>query len=153
MPSWPEALADLRVVVRIAVAAFLVAPLGWERERKDRPAGLRTHILVGVSAALLVSIARPLVDAVGGDSRSLQYDPLRVLEAVMAGIAFLGAGTIVVRRDEGAVQGLTTAGSLLAAATIGLTVGIERWVMAAGASAVVVTVLAGLGWLQRRVSE
>lgn len=148
---WLEELAieDARVLLRVGVAMLLAAPLGWERERKDRPAGLRTHLLVALASALLVSLAKPMVEFVhAGDG--LRYDPLRVFEAVMTGVAFLGAGTIFVHRKEGVVHGLTTAGSLLAAATIGTASALERWIAAAGTSAYVVIVLLLLGWLERR---
>lgn len=98
-------------VLRLVLAAFLGGIIGLERETVNRPAGLRTHTLVSVGAALamLVSISIP------------GADPARIAAQVISGIGFLGAGTIL--REGAGVRGLTTAASLWVVACIGLAVG------------------------------
>ena len=129
----------------------LAAAIGWERERQDRPAGLRTHILVGLSSALFVQLTAPLMDVHAGAATAgaIRSDPIRILEAVVGGIAFLGAGTIFVSRGGQRVHGLTTAASLLATAGVGVAVGVKRYLLAAGTTLVVVLVL----WLLRLLEQ
>lgn len=102
------------MVVRLLVAFVLGAIIGLERERRDRPAGLRTHILVSVAAALLMMLS----ELVARES----FDPGRIAAAVVTGMGFLGAGTIIVHGS--AVRGLTTAASLWSASAVGLAVGL-----------------------------
>ncbi len=111
---WPT------MVVRLLVAFVLGGIIGLERERRERPAGLRTHILVTVASALLMMIS----GLVAGDT----FDPGRIAAAAVTGIGFLGAGTII--RYGGDVRGLTTAATIWAAAAVGLTVGLG-WYAAA----------------------
>ncbi|MGF1468085.1 MAG: MgtC/SapB family protein [Sandaracinaceae bacterium] len=151
MPDLPSTLGDdARILARVVVAMLVAVPLGWERERRQRPAGLRTHLLVAMSAALLVSLATPMVEALAPHG-GLRFDPLRVFVAVIGGVSIVGAGTIVVDRTNGGVRGLTTAASLLATATIGIAAGLERYVVAIGTSALAVLVLSMLAWVERRL--
>lgn len=106
------------MALRLAVTVLLTGLIGWDRERLRKPAGLRTHILVGLGSALamLVSIVTgPVVNGM------YQMDP-RIAQNVLTGIGFLGAGTILHMR-EGVVSGLTTAATLWVSAVIGLAVG------------------------------
>lgn len=137
----------------IALAAALGGILGFERELAGKPAGLRTHVLVCASAALLVLLALELI----GDFReealgSVRADPVRVIQAVVVGISFLGTGTILTQRD-GQVEGLTTAASVLMTAAIGMTIAVERWLLAVCVTVGVVLVLAGLGALEKRLKS
>src|SRR3954470_16427938 len=118
MAGWPDGLRDAfpdladsaagaAAVVRLAGAAGLGAVVGWQRERWHKPAGVRTHMLVSLGAAAFVV----------GASRS-GLDPAavsRVVQGLVAGVGFIGAGAIL-RRDEGHVAGLTTAASVWVAA-------------------------------------
>jgi putative Mg2+ transporter-C (MgtC) family protein len=111
----PDTVQMVRVVIRIAVAAVLCGLIGVERERAGKAAGLRTHMLVGVGAALFV-----LFPAEAGMEMT---DLSRVIQGVATGIGFIGAGTILKRTDTEEVQGLTTAASIWLTAAIGLSVG------------------------------
>jgi putative Mg2+ transporter-C (MgtC) family protein len=107
----PASLA--RAALRLTVAVLLAAVLGYDRERHDKAAGLRTHMLVGLGAALFI-IAPTLA--------GLSPDELgRVLQGVVAGIGFLGAGAILKVSEKGEVQGLTTAAGIWATAAIAIT--------------------------------
>lgn len=116
LPSIAEAT---RAVVRLTIAALLGAALGWERERAGKAAGIRTHMLVSLGAAMFV-----LVPAQQGVSPN---DMTRVIQGLVTGIGFLGAGAIL-KRDKGAesVSGLTTAAGIWLTAAIGVAAGLGR---------------------------
>ncbi|MES2670145.1 MAG: MgtC/SapB family protein [Pseudomonadota bacterium] len=144
---------SLRMILDIALAMALGGAIGLERELKDRPAGFRTHMLVAGAAALLACIGQLiLADPRFNTSDEVTMDPLRMVEAVVAGVAFIGAGTIFAQRGEAAVVGITTAASLLMVAIIGVSVGFRYYVIAAGASVLTLLVLAVLQWMERRLS-
>jgi putative Mg2+ transporter-C (MgtC) family protein len=134
---------ELQLLTRLLVAAALAGLLGWERERARKSAGLRTHMLVGIAAALYTSIAELAVAAMPPDT-DLQADPIRAIQAVAIGIGFLGSGVIFQRRNEDGVQGLTTAASIWATAAIGLAAGLEHYLLAVGATLLLLFVLRGL---------
>jgi putative Mg2+ transporter-C (MgtC) family protein len=109
-----------RITVRLLIAALLGAILGFEREQKGKAAGVRTHMLVAMGAALFVLV--PQVAGAESDAMS------RVVQGVIAGIGFLGAGTILKNKDgdESHVKGLTTAAGLWMTAAIGVAAGLGR---------------------------
>ena len=140
---------EAAILVRLVLALVLAGLIGWEREASDKPAGLRTHMLVGLGAALFVALGHLVIaDFRPYGADSLRYDPMRLLEAITAGVAFLGAGTILVRRGGERVSGLTTAASLWVTAAIGAAVGLEHYLLAAGATGLVVGVLRVLAHLE-----
>lgn len=109
-----------QITVRLLIAAILGGILGFEREHKGKAAGVRTHMLVAMGAALFVLV--PQMSGNQADAMS------RVVQGVIAGIGFLGAGTIIKGRDEeeGHVRGLTTAAGLWMTAAIGVAAGLGR---------------------------
>ena len=111
----PDGAQVARVVIRVLLAALLGALLGWERERAGKPAGLRTHMLVALGAALFV-----LFPAESGMNIA---DLSRVIQGVATGIGFIGAGTILKRAEAEQVEGLTTAASIWLTGAIGMSVG------------------------------
>jgi putative Mg2+ transporter-C (MgtC) family protein len=132
---------ELQFLIRLLVAAALAAILGWEREHARKPAGLRTHMLVGIAAALYTAIAQLAVADIAVADTALRADPIRAVQAVAIGIGFLGSGVIFVSRHEDRVQGLTTAASIWATAAVGIAAGLEHYVLAAGATALLLFVL------------
>jgi putative Mg2+ transporter-C (MgtC) family protein len=120
-----------RVTVRLAIAAVLGGILGFEREHKGKAAGVRTHMLVCMGAALFVLVPR----LAGADDAALS----RVVQGIVAGIGFLGAGTILKgdKLNTQQVKGLTTAAGLWMTAAIGIAAGMGR-----EATAVLSTLLA-----------
>ena len=135
---------DLPILMRLTVALALAGILGWERESTGKAAGLRTHMLVGVGAALFVVLGELIVLRFQQYGELVRFDPIRVVEAVVTGISFLGAGTIFVarNREEGeSVKGLTTAASILTTAAVGITVGLEHYVLATGTTVLLFIVL------------
>lgn len=135
---------ELLLLVRPVVAALLAGVIGWERESAGKAAGLRTHMLVGLAAALFIVAADVLVARYAAgeyDPDVLRLDPVRVIDAVATGVGFLGAGTIFVSGRDRVVRGLTTAASVWATAAIGVIVGLERYVLAVGVTLLAYAVL------------
>lgn len=126
LPSVPQVV---RVFVRLLLAAILGGALGFEREQKGKAAGIRTHMLVALGSALFTFIPEQLGMKVA--------DMSRVLQGVIAGVGFLGAGTIIKGKEEENVKGLTTAAGIWMTAAIGVAAGMGR-----EASAVLSTILA-----------
>lgn len=133
---------------------LLGAFIGLEREFKEKPAGLRTHILVSGAAALLVALGDVISTHFQNElgSQIIQADPIRIMEAVITGVSFLGAGTIIRSRRGGDVEGLTTAASLLVAAGVGVCVVLSQIVLAAGVTILVLVTLRGLGYIEKRMA-
>lgn len=143
---------QLQALALVALATLLGGIVGFERERSAKPAGLRTHMLVAAGAALVVTVGEDVFVAHGDVG-----DPNRALHAVITGIGFLGAGTILRDRSEGTVTGLTTATSLLLAAAIGIATGFGMILLAVGVTLLLVTVLFVVGhveaWLVRHLGH
>lgn len=130
----PDVSTLTLITVRLVLAALLGGILGYEREHKARSAGVRTHMLVGVGAALFV---------IGPLQSGMEIADLsRVLQGVVQGIGFLGAGAIVVRRSLHQVEGLTTAASIWATAAIGVIAGLGLESTAVLSAAIVLIILA-----------
>jgi putative Mg2+ transporter-C (MgtC) family protein len=142
--------AQLTVVATTAYAMALGGVIGFERELKQRPAGFRTHMLVSGAAALLLGIGLlVLADPSVPDLQRVQIDPLRLMEAVVAGVSFIGAGTIFGSRGYDTVTGITTAASLLVAAIIGAAAGLHYYVLALFATILTLLVLTALKLLEK----
>jgi putative Mg2+ transporter-C (MgtC) family protein len=139
-------------LIRLVVAAVLAAVLGWERERAHKAAGLRTHMLVGIAAALYTALAELSVRAYEGEE-GLRSDPIRAIQAVAVGIGFLGGGVIVVSRSGNRVLGLTTAASIWATAAIGIAAGLAHYRLAVGGTVLLLLVLRGLARFDVSESE
>jgi putative Mg2+ transporter-C (MgtC) family protein len=143
--------AELLVIARVALAMLLGGVVGFEREQANRAAGLRTHMLIAGAAALIVGVGRVLADdfADAHFREVVRVDPVRLIEAVVAAVGFVGAGTIIKQREAGEVHGLTTAAGLLMVAGIGVAVGLGHLAIAAGASVLCVIVLFVVKALER----
>ncbi len=114
----PDVEQTTRILTRLLLAAVLGGVLGYQRESQGKAAGIRTHMLVAMGAALFV-----LVPSLGGMAVA---DLSRVLQGVIAGVGFLGAGAIIKRNSEEDVQGLTTAAGIWMTAAIGVACGMGR---------------------------
>jgi putative Mg2+ transporter-C (MgtC) family protein len=130
---------------RLLVAVLLGALVGYDRERKDRAAGLRTHMLVALGAALFV--------VAGLNAGMDNADVSRILQGIIAGIGFLGAGAIIKLSEKEQVKGLTTAAGIWATAAIGITAGMGHILTATLSALLVVLILAVLPRLENRINE
>ncbi|MDB5930897.1 MAG: MgtC/SapB transporter [Polaromonas sp.] len=114
----PDAAQVTRILLRLMVAAFLGGLLGMEREQHGKAAGVRTHMLVAMGSALFVLLAQ---------QAGMQPDDVsRVMQGIIAGVGFLGAGTILKGDDDEKVKGLTTAAGIWLTAAIGVAAGMGR---------------------------
>lgn len=125
-----------RVALRLVVATLLGGLIGYEREMRESAAGLRTHMLVALGAALFVLVPQQ----VGMHPQELS----RVVQGVIAGIGFLGAGAVLKQSDQGEIRGLTTAAGIWATAAIGVTVGLGHEATALLATLLTLLILAVL---------
>lgn len=140
LAGFAETLSNLDIVIRVLAATAMGAFVGLDREIKNRPAGMRTHVLVCVGAMLIALIEQQTIAHVFAlSSGSINVSAGRITSSVVSGIGFLGAGTIVM--SDRKVTGLTTAASLWCTACIGLAVGYGYYLMALVAGVSVVLVL------------
>jgi len=133
---------QLEALVLVLSASLLAGLIGLEREFSAKPAGFRTHMIVGGASALLILHAATLVERfeqVGEASESLRFDPIRVIEAIVVGVSFIGAGTILKVEADDRVRYLTTAASTLLSAGVGIGVALRQFHLAIG---IVLTTLA-----------
>ena len=145
---WQSPALGLDVIgLRIIVAALLGAVLGIEREARDRDAGLKTHMLTAIAAATFTIITLELYLHVRS-SEGANADPIRVIEAVTAGVAFIAAGAII--RNEDKVRGLTTGAGMWLAGAIGVASGAGQLVLAAMAAGTGFIVLTIIRWIEKR---
>ena len=133
-----QQLNYLSIMVRILLAALIGCLIGLERERGNRPAGFRTYTLVSVGACLVMMTNQYMFLNISNGSG----DPARLGAQVISGVGFLGAGTILVTRDN-QVRGLTTAAALWTSACVGLALGIGFYVgaLAVGSLLIIVMIL------------
>jgi putative Mg2+ transporter-C (MgtC) family protein len=122
----------VEMILRLLLASALGAVIGYQRERAGKQAGLRTHMLICVGAALFA-----IISAYGFGAAS---DPARIAAGVVVGVGFLGAG-VILHREGGAVAGLTTATTIWAVAGIGLAAGAGLYIVSAVATAIILGVL------------
>jgi putative Mg2+ transporter-C (MgtC) family protein len=124
--------------------------LGFEREWQKKPAGLRTHMLVGLSSTAIVFLGDKMLAnfATRYPEAILAADPIRLMQAIVLGISFIGAGTII-QNQRGEPENLTTAASVLFVALIGCAVGVGAYTAAIGLTAAGLLVTAGLRVLSK----
>jgi putative Mg2+ transporter-C (MgtC) family protein len=142
LPAAPEVA---RTGIRLLVAVLLGALLGYDRERKESAAGLRTHMLVALGAALFVIAALQA----GLDSADLS----RIIQGVVAGIGFLGAGAIIKLSEKEQIKGLTTAASIWATAAIGVAAGMGQVATAAASTLLALVILAALPRVEKFIDR
>ena len=143
IPDGSTSLSISVIGTRLGMAAVLGALVGLEREWKQRPAGLRTHILVCLSAATVAILTIEITHMQAFQEEAVRIDAIRLVEAVTAGVAFLAAGVIVCSRGE--VHGLTTGAGMWLASAIGLATGLGFWRIAILTTLLAIAVL----WLLR----
>jgi putative Mg2+ transporter-C (MgtC) family protein len=138
----PTHLGYAVIWARLLAAVIFGGLIGFERELKARPAGLRTNALVALAAATFAILSIEVVRSDAFAQDTVRVDPLRVIEAVTAGVAFLAAGFIVLQRGE--IQGLTTGAGIWLSAALGLSIGFGYWSIALPALVIGAVVLVAL---------
>jgi len=133
MVAMPEAA---EVAMRLVVATFIGTGIGLDRELRHKPAGLKTHALVALGAAVVTVVTASLTNLMHPDIAALS----RAIQGIIAGVGFLGGGAILKSSDE-MVVGLTTAASIWLVASLGIACGAGQWVAALIALAIALIVL------------
>jgi putative Mg2+ transporter-C (MgtC) family protein len=141
--GWPDGATAIRLLWRLVIAATLGAIVGFDRERMGKPAGLRTHMLVSVGAALFV--LAPL------QSGLAVADMSRVIQGLATGVGFLGGGAILKLSAEREILGLTTAATIWVTAAVGVTVGLGHTGLAVIGVALAWVTLSLVGLAERRL--
>lgn len=138
-------------VLRLAMAIILGGIIGLEREISARPAGLRTHMMIALAACLLTIVTFEMLALPSLAAAAEKSDPLRLIEAVTAGVAFLAAGTIFT--SKGQVNGLTTGAGMWLAGAIGLACGMGQMQLAGMVTLLALLILTLVGWMTARLPK
>jgi putative Mg2+ transporter-C (MgtC) family protein len=150
VPLWDVGNGQgLRQLAELGLALLLSTLIGWEREAKQKSAGLRTHTLVGVASALMMEVSQHGFTSVLG-LENVSFDPSRVASQIVSGIGFIGGGLIFVRRD--AVRGLTTAATVWLTCAVGMACGGGLPILALAVTALHFVVVRGYPRLPGRLS-
>lgn len=133
---------QLWILLDVFIAILLGGIVGFERERKSKPAGFRTNMIISGSAALLYSLGHVLIHSFeqGIDHAALGIDPTRIIHAIILGVSFIGAGTILKAKDKDKVYYLTTSATILLSAGLGISVAMKQYVLAVGITAFVLII-------------
>jgi putative Mg2+ transporter-C (MgtC) family protein len=131
---------EAELLLRLLIAGILSGMLGWERQLAGKPAGFRTLLLVGMAACLFVVAGEAASRAYPGSSGAIRIEPFALIQAVAVGIGFLGSRVAFVSH-EGHLIGVTTAATIWATAAIGLTVGFRLYLLATGATVLLLITL------------
>lgn len=132
------------LALRLAVASLVGGAIGWDRERSDKPAGLRTHMLVALGAASFAILGLAVATDLGAAA-----DPTRVVQGIVGGVGFMGAGAII--QTRGRVSGITTAASVWIAGSLGAAAGAGAYALVGLTVVFAFVILTGIGQLERRI--
>lgn len=143
-------LPPLEAVLRVFMAVIVGSLIGLDRELRNKPAGLRTHILISLAAALFTLITFELHQQFAGEGGTRTADPVRIIEAVTAGVAFLAAGAII--QSRGSVHGLTTGANMWLAGALGVACGAGYYFIATIGTVFALIVLVVLAKLEARLN-
>jgi putative Mg2+ transporter-C (MgtC) family protein len=141
---------ELDILLKVVVAVCLGGIIGIERELVKKPAGIRTHMFVAGAAALVMTLSTVLINDFNESFGNVQSDPVRVIEAIIVGISFIGAGTVLKSEKDHNVYYLTTAASILFASGIGITVALERYWLAVCLTILVILVNSAVGGIEQK---
>lgn len=141
-------LPDLESVLRLLAAAMLAGVIGLGPQLREKPAGLRTHMLTGIAAALFTIVTFEIRDKVS-EGPMLGADPIRIIEAVTAGVAFLAGGMIIAARGD--VMGLTTGAGMWLAGAIGVACGTGLYALAVVSTALAVLIAVAVRYFEKYV--
>lgn len=155
MEVYMDMLAQSTIIMDVGIALILGGVLGLEREWKQKPAGFRTNMIIAGAAALLVSLGRVVVEDFSGftAAQSLGVDPIRMLHAVIVGVSFIGAGTILKSSSNTVVRYLTTSATILMAAGIGISIALKQYLLGVGVTFIMVIVNIGFTKLNKYIGR
>ena len=140
---------ELSILLHVIIASFLSGLIGFEREKVDKPAGIRTNMLVGGGVALLVSLGKIIVEDYNqsGLSEFISADPTRVIQAIIVGISFIGAGIVLQIEKAYKIKYLTTAATILFSSGIGISIALQQYYLGVGVTVFILFVNYIMGWI------
>lgn len=143
------------ILMHVALAAFLGGVIGFEREKGHKPAGIRTNMLVGGSVALLVALGEIIVldFTSSGLEQFVSFDPTRIIQAIIVGISFIGAGMVLQIQAEQKIKYLTTAATILFSTGTGIAVALHQYWLAVGATIFILFINFIIAWVYKMVSK
>lgn len=144
--------AEFNILLHVIIASFLSGLIGFEREKVDKPAGVRTNMLVGGAVALLVSLGEIIVADFNqkGLTEFISADPTRVIQAIIVGISFIGAGIVLQIEKAYKIKYLTTAATILFSSGIGISVALHQYYLAVGVTVFILFVNYIIGLITRK---
>ena len=123
-------------LAHVALAAVLGGVVGLEREAKDKPAGFRTNMIISSACALLIILGEiAVVNYLGHDTIPkdlVETDPIRIIQAIVIGVGFIGAGSILKSPEDEKIMYLTTAATILLSASVGIAIALRTYVLGIG---------------------
>ena len=148
-------MTEFEIIWHVILASFLSGLVGLERERTDKPAGFRTQMIVGGSVALFVLMGKVIVlqyKNMPGLQETVETDPIRIIQAIVIGVSFIGAGTVLQIEKESRIKYLTTAATILFATGIGISIALQQYITGAAISLFVLFINYILAWVSHRVN-
>ena len=147
-----ELMYELRILLHVVIASFLGGVIGYEREKTEKPAGIKTNMIVGGSVALLVSLGEAITVHFQelGLSEVMQTDPTRIIQAIIVGVSFIGAGTVMQLQKVYKVKYLTTAASILYSTGVGISVALDQYVLAVGLTVFILIIYYPIKWIEEK---
>lgn len=148
-------LNELSILLHVFIATILCGLIGLERERENKPAGIRTNMIVGGAVTLVVMLSEVIVlrYQVAGLGELVNTDPTRVIHAVILGVSFIGAGTVLQISEEKKIKFLTTAATVLFSTGIGIAVALKQYILSVGVTFIIIFINAVVGYIDDKVSK
>ncbi len=150
-----ELSSQLWILLDVFIATVLAGFVGLEREIAEKPAGFRTNMIVGGASCLLVSISNHLILFIeqNVDNDYIDTDPIRVLQAIVIGVSFIGAGTVLKSADDQRVRFLTTAATLLYSSGIGISVALKQYVLSVGLTLLILIINYLINLISKKINK
>ncbi len=151
----PDFSGQMKILLHVAIAVILSGIVGYEREMFDKPAGIRTNMIVGGAVALMVSLGEVIVmhfQSVGL-AGYIRTDPTRVIQAIVMGVSFIGAGTVLQIQQEYRIKFLTTAATIFFSSGIGIAVALEQYYLAVGVTIVILIINFFVAWIGKQIKR
>ncbi len=143
---------ELKILLHVVIAAVLSGIIGYEREKNRKPVGIKTNMIVGGSVALLVMLGESIVyhfQALGL-SEIIRTDPTRIIQAIIVGVSFIGAGTVMQVAKIHKVKYLTTAASILYSTGLGISVALDHYILSVGLTIFILLIYYPIKWIEDR---
>lgn len=150
-----EISSQLWILLDVIIASVLAGIVGFEREYAQKPAGFRTNMIVAGASCLFVAVSKPLISFMEEEGRTeyLDLDPIRVMQAIVIGVSFIGAGTVLKSSKDHDVLFLTTAATLLYSTGIGISVAVKQYILAIGLTIIILSINYLANFLNARLDK